>query len=179
MTARNWDNFLKRLPHNYTATAPCTSTTATAHSPPTSCCNTAQPTSLLANPSHHTQQPNQHRPNSLHHKRQRTDPTFPRYTAPFPITLPTTVKAAVFTEDGRPLAATRSRTFDHNTLLSVDTQELRNCSDKGPLGLRLPCYQTCPTPTPPCTTSTYSTPAGSSPKYASTTYKPSTSTPHA
>lgn len=50
MTARNWDNFLKRLPHNYTATAPCTSTTATAHSPPTSCCNTAQPTSLLANP---------------------------------------------------------------------------------------------------------------------------------
>ncbi len=149
MTARNWDNFLKRLPHNYTATAPCTSTTATAHSPPTSCCNTAQPTSLLANPSHHTQQPNQHRP--IHYTTNGNEPTLhsPRYTAPFPITLPTTVKAAVFTEDGRPLAATRSRTFDHNTLLSVDTQELRNCSDKGPLGLRLPLLPDMPDPNTP------------------------------
>ncbi len=115
MTARNWDNFLKRLPHNYTATAPCTSTTATAHSPPTSCCNTAQPTSLLAPP--HITLSNQTNTGQIHYTTNGNEPTlhFPRYTAPFPITLPTTVKATVFTEDGRPLATTRSRTYPTTT----------------------------------------------------------------
>lgn len=101
MTARNWDNFLKRLP----------TTTPLPHLhidysdgafAPDIMLQHRSAYVLAGEPSHHTQQPNQHRPNSLHHKRQRTDPTFPRYTAPFPITLPTTVKAAVFTEDGRP-----------------------------------------------------------------------------
>jgi hexosaminidase len=61
-----------------------------------------------------------------------------RYSRPFAVTLPVTVKAAVFTEDGKSLAATRSRHFDRQALLSVDTQGLRNCHDGGPLGLRVP-----------------------------------------
>ncbi|KAF1711576.1 beta-N-acetylhexosaminidase [Pseudoxanthomonas sacheonensis] len=68
----------------------------------------------------------------------------PRYSAPFAATLPVTVKAAVFTEDGRPLAAARSRRFDRETLLSVDTQGLRNCHDGGPLGLRVPLLPDMP-----------------------------------
>jgi hexosaminidase len=67
-----------------------------------------------------------------------------RYGAPFAVTLPATVKAAVFTEDGRPLAAARSRTFDRPSLLSLDTQGLRNCHDQGELGLRLPLLPDMP-----------------------------------
>jgi hexosaminidase len=66
------------------------------------------------------------------------------YRAPFAATLPVTVKAAVFAEDGQPLAAARSRRFDHETLLSVDTQGLRNCHDGGPLGLRVPLLPDMP-----------------------------------
>ncbi|MEE7559963.1 beta-hexosaminidase, partial [Xanthomonas sp. Kuri4-2] len=68
----------------------------------------------------------------------------PRYTAPFPVTLPATVKAAVFSEAGVPLAAMRSRRFDRAALLSVDTQGLRNCADQGPLGLRVPLLPDLP-----------------------------------
>ncbi|KAF1722770.1 beta-N-acetylhexosaminidase [Pseudoxanthomonas wuyuanensis] len=67
-----------------------------------------------------------------------------RYQKPFAATLPVTVKAAVFTEDGQPLAATRSRHFDRQTLLSVDTQGLRNCHNGGPLGLRVPLLPDMP-----------------------------------
>ncbi|MGH8027736.1 MAG: beta-N-acetylhexosaminidase, partial [Pseudoxanthomonas sp.] len=61
-----------------------------------------------------------------------------RYGAPFAVTLPVTVKAAVFTDEGQPLAAARSRRFDREALLSIDTQGLRNCANGGPLGLRVP-----------------------------------------
>ncbi|WP_454830839.1 beta-N-acetylhexosaminidase [Pseudoxanthomonas wuyuanensis] len=67
-----------------------------------------------------------------------------RYSAPFAATLPVTIKAAVFTEDGRPLAAARSRHFDRQALLSVDTQGLRNCHNGGPLGLRVPLLPDMP-----------------------------------
>ncbi|WP_337344567.1 MULTISPECIES: family 20 glycosylhydrolase [unclassified Pseudoxanthomonas] len=67
-----------------------------------------------------------------------------RYSTPFPVTLPVTVKAAVFTEDRQPLARTRSREFDRQALLSVDTQGLRNCHDGGPLGLRVPLLPDMP-----------------------------------
>jgi hexosaminidase len=60
------------------------------------------------------------------------------------VTLPVTVKAAVFTEDGQPLARTRSREFDRQALLSADTQGLRNCHDGGPLGLRVPLLPDMP-----------------------------------
>jgi hexosaminidase len=71
-------------------------------------------------------------------------PASAQYSAPFPVTLPVTVKAAVFTEDGRPLAATRGREFNRQALLGVDTQGLRNCHDGGPLGLRVPLLPDMP-----------------------------------
>jgi hexosaminidase len=67
-----------------------------------------------------------------------------RYSVPFAVTLPVTVKAAVFTEDGRRLAAARIRRFDHEALLSIDTQGLRNCHNEGPLGLRVPLLPDMP-----------------------------------
>ena len=67
-----------------------------------------------------------------------------RYGAPFAVTLPVTVKAAVFTKDGRPLAAARTQHFDRQSLLSVDTQGLRNCHKGGPLGLRVPLLPDMP-----------------------------------
>lgn len=67
-----------------------------------------------------------------------------RYGAPFAVTLPATVKAAVFSDDGRPLAATRTRRFDRAALLGVDTQGLRNCHDGGALGLRVPLLPDMP-----------------------------------
>ncbi len=66
------------------------------------------------------------------------------YRAPFAVTLPVTVKAAVFTEEGQPLSTARSRRLDRNALLSVDTQGLRNCHDGGPLGLRVPLLPDMP-----------------------------------
>lgn len=76
----------------------------------------------------------------LHYTVDDSDPTpaSPRYQAPFAIQLPTTVKATAFTADGMPLAATRSRSFDRTSLLRVDTQGLRHCVAQGALGLRLP-----------------------------------------
>ncbi|WP_419653869.1 beta-N-acetylhexosaminidase [Xylella fastidiosa] len=150
MTVRNWDNFLKRLPpqlHRYQALRIDYSDGAFAadimlqHSSAYALAG-KPPTVTLSN---------QTNTGHIHYTTNGNEPTLhsPRYTAPFPITLPTTVKAAVFTEDGRPLAATRSHTFDHNTLLSVDTQELRNCSDKGPLGLRVPLLPDMPDPNTP------------------------------
>ncbi|HEX7801592.1 MAG TPA: family 20 glycosylhydrolase [Pseudoxanthomonas sp.] len=67
-----------------------------------------------------------------------------RYSAPFAATLPVTVKAAVFAENGQPLAAARSRHLDRRALLSIDTQGLRNCHDGGPLGLRVPLLPDMP-----------------------------------
>jgi hexosaminidase len=67
-----------------------------------------------------------------------------RYSAPFAVKLPVTVKAAVFTEDGLPLAAARIRHFDRQALLAVDTQGLRNCHNGGPLGLRVPLLPDMP-----------------------------------
>ncbi|WDM66660.1 family 20 glycosylhydrolase [Xanthomonas cucurbitae] len=77
---------------------------------------------------------------TLHYTTDGSAPTpaSPRYEAPFPITLPTTVKATAFAADGTPLAATRSRTFDRASLLRVDTQGLGHCVEQGALGLRLP-----------------------------------------
>ncbi|KMM74129.1 beta-hexosaminidase [Xanthomonas sp. NCPPB 1128] len=61
----------------------------------------------------------------------------PRYTAPFAVTLPVTVRAATFADEGRLLAAPRSRILDRANLLSRDTQGLASC-EGGELGLRVP-----------------------------------------
>ena len=75
-----------------------------------------------------------------------SEPTLqsPRYSQPFQVSLPVTVKATTFGGDGQLLAATRSRHFDHAALLSTDTQGLRNCHDGGALGLRMPLLPDMP-----------------------------------
>lgn len=82
----------------------------------------------------------------IHYTTDGSEPTLKssHYSAPFAVTLPVTVKAAVFTEEGQPLAAARSRHLDHDALLTVDTQGLRNCHDGGPLGLRVPLLPDMP-----------------------------------
>jgi hexosaminidase len=59
------------------------------------------------------------------------------YTAPFPVTLPTTVRAATFAPDGTPMATVRSRVVDRDALLTRRNGEFLKCPDGG-LGLRMP-----------------------------------------
>jgi hexosaminidase len=59
------------------------------------------------------------------------------YSAPFPVTLPTTVRAVTFAPDGTPLAAVRSRVIDRDNLLTRRNGEFLKCPDGG-LGLRMP-----------------------------------------
>lgn len=51
----------------------------------------------------------------------------PRYSTPFTVDIPTTVKAATFTEDGHVLANARTRLLDRASLLSRLGVELPNC----------------------------------------------------
>jgi hexosaminidase len=51
----------------------------------------------------------------------------PRYAAPFNLTLPTTVRAASFADDGSQLAAPRERVLDRASLLSLPGSTLANC----------------------------------------------------
>jgi hexosaminidase len=59
------------------------------------------------------------------------------YSAPFPVTLPVTVRAATFAPDGTPIAAARSRLIDQVSLLTRHNGEFTKCADGG-LGLRMP-----------------------------------------
>ncbi|HHW4683768.1 MAG TPA: beta-N-acetylhexosaminidase [Xylella sp.] len=150
MSVRRWDSFLTRLPaqlQRYDALGIDYSDGAFA----ADIILEHGPAPVLAGKPAYITLSNQTNTGQIHYTTDGSEPTLdsPRYTAPFPITLPTTVKAAVFTEDGHPLATTRHRTFQHTTLLSVDTQELRNCSDKGPLGLRVPLLPDMPGPDTP------------------------------
>lgn len=74
--------------------------------------------------------------------RYTTDGTAPGvdaavYAAPFPVNLPTTVRAARFAPDGTPMAAVRTRVIDRNALLTRHNGEFQKCAD-GSLGLRMP-----------------------------------------
>ena len=139
MAARNWDNFLARLPaqlRRYRALGIGYSDGAFAADIKI---DGGANTVLSGSPAK-IALGNQTDFGQIRYTIDGSEPTLesPRYSTAFSVTLPVTVKAAVFTEDGKPLAATRSRHFDRQALLSVDTQGLRNCHDGGPLGLRVP-----------------------------------------
>jgi hexosaminidase len=51
----------------------------------------------------------------------------PLYSAPFKVSLPSTIKAATFAPDGSTLAGVRTRVLDQANLLSRDGSELANC----------------------------------------------------
>ncbi|WP_372393263.1 family 20 glycosylhydrolase [Xanthomonas sp. NCPPB 3582] len=137
--ARNWDSFLARLPaqlQRYQALGIDYSDGAFA----AEIALENGPNPVLAGSPAKVALSTQTGAGALHYTIDGSDPTpaSPRYEAPFTITLPITVKATAFTADGRPLAATRSRSFDRASLLRVDTQGLRHCVETGALGLRLP-----------------------------------------
>jgi len=54
-------------------------------------------------------------------------PASPRYSAPFNLSLPATVRAASFAADGSALAAPRERVLDRPALLSLPGDSLPNC----------------------------------------------------
>jgi len=54
-------------------------------------------------------------------------PASPRYDAPFEVSLPATVRAASFADDGSRLAAPRQRVLDRAALLSLPGDTLPNC----------------------------------------------------
>lgn len=150
MAVRNWDGFLTRLPaqlQRYHALGIDYSDGAFA----ADIMLERGPAPVLAGKPAYITLSNQTNTGQIRYTTDGNEPTLDslRYTGPFPITLPTTVKAAVFTADGRPLATPRHRTFQHTSLLSVDTQGLRNCSDKGPLGLRVPLLPDMASPDTP------------------------------
>jgi hexosaminidase len=59
------------------------------------------------------------------------------YTAPFTVSLPTTVRAVTFAPDGAAIGSLRTRTVDRDNLLTRRNGELMKCPD-GSLGLRMP-----------------------------------------
>ncbi len=139
MQARGWDGFLARLPSQlarYRALDIGYSDGAFAADIELE----GGPNPVLAGAPAKIKLGNQTQFGQIHYTTDGSEPTrkSPHYAAPFAITLPATVKAAVFADNGLPLAATRSRSFDHAGLLSTDSQGLVNCHDKGPLGLRVP-----------------------------------------
>jgi hexosaminidase len=82
---------------------------------------------------------NQLQTGRIHYTTDGSDPTpaSPLYRAPFSISLPTTVRARPFTDDGVPLAATRQRTFDGQALRTLDASQLKPCTGSDN-GLRVP-----------------------------------------
>ncbi|SEM38021.1 hexosaminidase [Pseudoxanthomonas sp. GM95] len=138
MQARGWDGFLARLPaqlQRYRALGIDASDTAFAADITLDGGRNAvldgQPGKVVLG--------NQLKAGQIHYTTDGSAPTFasPRYSAPFAITLPVTVSAAVFADDGLPLAATRTQRFDDATLRRYGTHDLRKCPDGG-LGLRTP-----------------------------------------
>lgn len=139
MAARGWDGFLARLPaqlQRYRALGIDYSDGAFAADIGID----GDPSTILDGGPAKIALGNQTGVGQIRYTTDGSEPTLEssRYRTPFAATLPVTVKAAVFTEDGRPLAAARSRHFDREGLLGIDTQGLRNCHDGGPLGLRVP-----------------------------------------
>ena len=65
----------------------------------------------------------------LHYTLDGSEPSFsaPRYTQPFTVTLPTTVRVATYDAQGQSLAASRERVLDASHLLSRSSGELVNC----------------------------------------------------
>jgi hexosaminidase len=59
------------------------------------------------------------------------------YTAPFRVSLPTTLRAIAFAPDGTAMSAVRARIVDHDNLLTRRNGEFMKCPDGG-LGLRMP-----------------------------------------
>ncbi|WP_426802224.1 family 20 glycosylhydrolase [Xanthomonas campestris] len=145
MAARDWKNFLARMPaqlQRYQALGIDYSDGAFAADIDLD----GDVNAVLAGGPAKVSLGNQSGAGSLHYTVDGSDPTpdAPRYTAPFAIQLPTTVKATAFTDDGIALAAPRSSTFDRAALLSRDTQGLRHCVEQGALGLRLPLLPDLP-----------------------------------
>ncbi|WP_370562851.1 beta-N-acetylhexosaminidase [Luteimonas salinilitoris] len=145
MAARDWDGFLARLPaqlQRYRALGIGSSDGAFAADIGID----GGPNTVLSGGPARIALGNQTGVGQIRYTIDGSEPTLEssRYGAPFAVTLPVTVKAAVFTEDGQPLAAARSRHFDREALLTVDTQGLRNCHDGGPLGLRVPLLPDMP-----------------------------------
>ncbi|WP_149193486.1 beta-N-acetylhexosaminidase [Luteimonas suaedae] len=145
MAARDWDGFLARLPvqlQRYRALGIGYSDGAFA----ADIAIDGGPNTVLSGGPARIALGNQTGVGQIRYTIDGSEPTLEssRYGAPFAVTLPVTVKAAVFTEDGLPLAAARSRHFDREALLTVETQGLRNCHDGGPLGLRVPLLPDMP-----------------------------------
>jgi hexosaminidase len=69
------------------------------------------------------------------------------YTAPLELKPGTVIKAAVFTDDGLPLAAVRSYEFSTETLLTRSSNQLEACPG-GDFGLRLPLTPNSPAAAP-------------------------------
>ncbi|MBD8874504.1 family 20 glycosylhydrolase [Rhodanobacter sp. DHB23] len=67
---------------------------------------------------------------AIHYTLDGSEPSTasPRYTAPFNVTLPATVRAASFAADGSELATARERRLDRAALLSLPGTELDNCA---------------------------------------------------
>ncbi|MFT4248190.1 MAG: family 20 glycosylhydrolase [Pseudomonas sp.] len=139
MQARGWEGFLARLPAQlarYRALGLGYSDGAFA----ADIALADGPNPVLAGAPAKVRLGNQAGYGQIRYTTDGSEPTLqsPRYDAPFPIALPATVKAAVFADNGLPLAATRSQRFERAGLLSSATQPLVNCHDKGPQGLRVP-----------------------------------------
>lgn len=136
--ARGWNGFLQRLPaqwRRYAALGIAASDTAFA---PAIHVDEAVP-AILSSGKATVRIDNQTNFGAL---RYTTDGSMPGanatpYTGAFKVTLPTTVRAAVFAPDGTQLAAARSRTIDRASLLTRRNGEFTKCPDGG-LGLRVP-----------------------------------------
>lgn len=139
MPARGWEGFLARLPAQlarYRALGIGYSDGAFAAD--IALAGGANP--VLAGAPAKVELGNQAGHGQIRYSTDGSEPTLQsrRYEAPFAVSLPVTVKAAVFADNGLPLATTRSHHFDRAGLLSSDSQRLVNCHDQGPLGLRVP-----------------------------------------
>ncbi|WP_429242791.1 beta-N-acetylhexosaminidase [Luteibacter sp. 621] len=136
--ARNWDSFQQRLPaqfRRYAALDIVPSDTAFA---PAIHVNEEVP-AVLRDGKATVSLDNQTGFGTL---RYTTDGSTPGasatvYSAPFPVTLPVTVRAATFAPDGMQIAAARSRLIDRDALLTRRNGEFTKCPDGG-LGLRMP-----------------------------------------
>ena len=69
------------------------------------------------------------------------------YTRPLALELGAVIKAAAFSQEGRPLAATRRYDFNDDTLLTRSSNELQGCPG-GDLGLRVPLTPDSPARAP-------------------------------
>ncbi|WP_045728054.1 family 20 glycosylhydrolase [Xanthomonas sp. GPE 39] len=144
MAARNWNSFLQRLPaqldryrtQGIDASDGAFAPDIAVQGGDNAALDSGKATIVLSNQA------------KFGNFRYTTDGSEPKadaahYTAPFTVPLPTTVRVATFADDGRLLAAARSRILDRPNLLSRDTQGLVSCAD-GELGLRVPLLPDLP-----------------------------------